>query len=195
MRRLLALAVVLPATGLVGGCATITAMFLAVKKALFVFVLAGLGAFLGLATGPIGAVVGAGAGAVIGSALDENADLRAGHLQGSGARDREEERELERLKNEVTILNIEKNQKVFELLTAEGRTNWLWSIIKWVVGLFAVLIFPGIGWHWRNRHNWAQYGYRRGVWKHGLFGGEIGREPRSRRRERDEVSKRLEGSS
>lgn len=50
---------------------------------------AGAGAAAGMPFGPVGVVVGAAAGAVIGHAVDENAQLRSGELQGEGAGDKE----------------------------------------------------------------------------------------------------------
>lgn len=50
---------------------------------------AGAGAAAGMPFGPIGVVVGAGLGALIGHAVDENAQLRSGELQGEGAGDKE----------------------------------------------------------------------------------------------------------
>ncbi len=50
------------------------------------------GAAAGSLVGPGGTLVGAGVGAVVGHAVGENAELRSGTLQGSGAADKEADR-------------------------------------------------------------------------------------------------------
>lgn len=132
------------------GCATIVAAFAVVKKLFLVFLLAGLGAALGLTVGPLAAIVGAGSGACIGSMLDENVALRSGELQGSGARDKELEREIAKLKS-----GLIDNDVKYRLLSGEvgsAMQGKAWAL-KWLA------ILAGVVFVWfcvlRKKYLWA----------------------------------------
>lgn len=146
MREVLAFALAFCASS----CAMLTAAVATVKKVFLVFLLAATGALVGLPAGPVGAAIGAGAGACIGAMLDENVDLRSGALQGSGARDKEEEREIARLKS----LLIDKDTSI-KLISSEVGTAMagkMWAI-KWL------LILLSVGFLWfcilRKKYLWA----------------------------------------
>lgn len=113
------------------------------------------GAALGSFAPPLGPIIGAAIGAVITHAMFENAALRSGETIGEGALDAE----LRRWRSKTPKEWME---------TADSAYNWKWRII-WI-GIGAFLIW----FSWRNRHNWAKYGYWHGVWIHGIFGGKFG---------------------
>lgn len=47
--------------------------------------------------------------------------------------------------------------------------------------LFVAALVGLVWWHWRHRKDWALYGYWRGVWVHGLGGGNFGTRERRQR--------------
>jgi len=75
--------------GLCSGCA---GLWGSVKSSAWPAGGAAGGALIGSAAGPVGTISGAALGATVGHALDENAQLRSGELQGEGAGDKEIDR-------------------------------------------------------------------------------------------------------
>lgn len=144
------------------GCAFLSAFAATLKQVFLVFVMAGLGAWLGLAAGPLGAIVGAGVGSVVGCTLDQNIALRSGELQGSGARALEQARWNGKTAQEWAG----------DFSGATGALDWFKSAVIWAIVIVASAFLIWL--HVRNIHNWIKLGYWRGVWWHGLMGNRVG---------------------
>jgi len=168
------LATALLAALLLSGCAMFAALGAVLKKTFIVFSLAALGALIGLAAGPLGAVVGAGTGAVVGSALDENVDLRSGALQGAGASDKE----VENLKSLLMLSGDDVKAKGVQLLRAEAERQAAEqgkSLVEryWLRTLLlggAYFGFLRREWIWKAIKKSAE-GSRLGSLAHAAFGG------------------------
>jgi len=109
------------------------------------------GALVGSAAGPVGTVIGGGVGAALGDSIEENASFRAGETVGQGALDNE----IARWKGEA--------------VRATAKSGWFQKILMWGAGAAAAWLA------WRNRHNFRERGFVKGM-LHAVMGGNVGKE-------------------